>query len=232
MKYARIVLNLLIISFLMALSNSGNATGMNKPDFTQSFDSEKEARVNAVMNLTTKEAFERLKGADFFVNKDLLHKAIFKTYDHRKAEVIDHALRYLTLPQRELINGKFVSRADDFYIAKNIFEVFPDESSGRLSELYARGNAVVKGNVIRSSGRIDVDAISKLLIKALNNKDFCEEETPEMEGIPLRVCDEAYNQLVLRYNIRDVLRTIGNVYTLEVRDYHINILKERLKNLD
>lgn len=232
MKYARVFLNFLVIYFLMGLSSSGNTAELTKPDVTQSFDSEKEAKISAVMNLTTKEAFERLKGVDFVVNKDLLHKAIFKTYEYRKKEGIDHALRHIKSPPKEMVEGIFVNRADDFYIAKNILEVFPNESAGRLSKLYARGNAVVKGNVIRASGKINGEAITKLLIKALDNKHFCEEETPDMEGIPLRICDEAYNQLVLRYKIGNVLRTIGNVYTLEDRDYHIGVLKEKLASLN
>jgi len=232
MKYSKVVIILQILSFLMLLSSSGNAAELTKPDVTQSFDSEKEAKISAVMNLTTKEAFEQLKGVDFVVDKDLLHKAIFKTFEYRKKEGIDHALRLIKSPPKEMVEGIFVNRADDFYIAKNILEVFPNESAGRLSRLYARGNAVVKGNVIRASGKINGKAITELLVKALDNKHFCEEETPDMEGIPLRICDEAYNQLVLRYKVENVLRTIGNVYTIEVRDHHIDILKTKLKELN
>ena len=42
---------------------------------------------------------------------------------------------------------------------------------------------------------------------------------------PLRVCDVAYNLIVLHYGIQNVLRTIGTVHRIEVRDYHIDKLK-------
>ena len=44
----------------------------------------------------------------------------------------------------------------------------------------------------------------------------------------MRICDVAYNQLVLRYRIKNVLRTIGPIYRPENRDYHISVLKGRL----
>ena len=229
MKYIGVAIVVLIISFSMLLFNLVYAEEPQRPDVYKALSIEKEARITEVMHLTPREAFEQLKGVDFLVEEDLLHKAIFKTYEYRKKEGIDHALRCIKSPQKEMVEGIFVNRADDFYIAKNILEVFSNESAGRLSKLYARDNAVVKGNVIRASGKINGEAITKLLIKALDNKHFCEEEYSEMEGIPLRICDEAYNQLVLRYKVENVLRTIGNVYTIEVRDYHINILKTRLK---
>jgi hypothetical protein len=232
MKYIRVAIVVLTMSFVMLLCNSGNAEEPQRPDVYKALDSEKEARINDVSGLTPEGAFERLRGIDFVTDQDLLHKAIFKTFEHRKAKGIALALNYLKLPVMETKNGKLVDRTADFYVAKKTLEVFPDESVNKLLKLYNRGDAIVRGNVIRASGKISGKAIKKLLVKALNDKTSCEDENPEMEGIPLRICDEAYNQLVLRYKVNDVLRTIGNGYTIEVRDYHIDILKEKLKNLN
>jgi len=224
---------ILVISFLALLITSVNAEEPQRPDVNKALDSEKEARVIEVISLTPGEAFEQLKSVDFIINQDLLHKAIFETFGHRKKEGINLALRYLTLPQREIINGKLVDRTDDHFVAKKILSVFPDESVNKLLKLYKKGDAMVKGNVIRASGKIACgERIKNLLIKALDDKTFCEEEYSEMEGVPLRICDEAYNQLVLRYKIWNVLRAIGNVYTLEDRDYHIGVLKEKLASLN
>lgn len=228
MKHARIATILLTISFLLLLMRPGRAEEPQRPDVYKLLDSEDEAKISEVVHLTPEEAFERLKGIDFLIKEDLLHKAIFETYKYRKAEGIKLAFRYLTLPQREIIDGKVVDRTEYFYVAKKFLEVFPDESVSKLLGLYRRGNGMVQGNVIRASGKISGEAIKQLLVMALDNKIYSEEETPEMEGIPLRVCDEAYNQLVLRYVVKDVLRTIGNGFTLEVRDYHIEVLKEKL----
>jgi hypothetical protein len=233
MKYIRVAVVVLTMSFVMLLCNSGNAEEPQRPDVYKALDSEKEARINDVSGLTPEGAFERLRGIDFVTDQDLLQKAIFKTFEHRKAKGIALALNSLKLPVMEIKNGKLVDRTADFYVAKKTLEVFPDESVNKLLELYKRGDAIMKGNIIRASGKIEGGKrIKNLLIRELDDKTVCEKEYPEMEGIPLRICDEAYNQLVLRYKIRDVLRTIGNAYTIEDRDYHIGVLKEKLASLN
>jgi hypothetical protein len=225
MKIAAVVLGVILV---MLLFNSGNAAEPERPDVNHVFDFEKEAKINDVVNLPTQEAFEKLKGLEFLINDNLLHKAVFKTFKNRKKEGINLALNYLKLPEREIINGKSIDRTNDFYVVKKIFEVFPEESVNKILKLYKNGDAVTRGNIIRASGNVSGNAVRKLLIKALNDKAVCEEEYPEMAGEPLRICDVAYNQLVLRYNIKNVLRTIGNVYRIEVRDYNIDILKSKL----
>ncbi len=72
------------------------------------------------------------------------------------------------------------------------------------------------------------DVIRLLLIEALDDDTSCEDRLPETVGEPLRICDVAYNQLVLRYNIKGVLRTIGTVHNLEAREYHIQKLMDLL----
>ncbi len=228
MKYS--VITILTISFLAVLLTSVNATEPQRPDVNRAFNSEKEAKINEVSAFSPQEAFDRLKGIDFVTDEDLLDKAIFKTFEHRKAKGIDLALKYLKLPVMEIKNGKLIAnRTADFYVAKKILEVFPDKSVGKLLKLYKKGDAVVKGNVIRASGKIaGGKRIRNLLIKALDDKTFCEEENPEIQGERLRICDIAYNQLVLRYKIENVRRSIGNIDTIEGRDYHIGILKSKL----
>lgn len=113
--------------------------------------------------------------------------------------------------------------------AKSILEAFPDESVPALRALYRRGDALTRGNIVRSSGGIPGgDAVRDLLVGALEDKSFCEETSPESVGEPLRVCDVAYNQLVLRYRVKGMLRTIGPAHRVEIRDYHIGILKTKL----
>jgi hypothetical protein len=64
-----------------------------------------------------------------------------------------------------------------------------------------------------------------VLMNALEDKSVCEENFSDSVGEPLRVCDVAYNLIVLHYQVKDVLRTIGTVHRIEVRDYHIDLLK-------
>lgn len=227
MKHKRIAISILTVSFLVFLNAVVGAEEPTRPAVDNTFDSKKEAKIQELTSLSIKEAFNRLKGIDFFVNKDLLHKAIFTAFKYRSKEARDFAINYLKLPVKEIIGGKLVSRGDDFYVAKKILHIFPDKDS--LFELYRNGDAVTKGNVIRVAGKMaGGQAIRSLLIEALEDKTFCEERCPEMLGKPLRICDVAYNQIVLRYMIKNVLRTIGTVHRIEIRDYHINILKSRL----
>ena len=68
-----------------------------------------------------------------------------------------------------------------------------------------------------------------LLIQALDDKSVYEEENPEVPSAYL--CASvmlAYNQLVLRYKIRNVLRTISPAHRIEDRDYHIGVMKGML----
>ncbi len=41
--------------------------------------------------------------------------------------------------------------------------------------------------------------VRSILTNALDDKQFCEEELPDSMGDPLRVCDVAYNQIVLHF---------------------------------
>lgn len=228
MKYS--VVAVLTISFLAVQLASVNATEPQRPDVLKVLDSEKEARITEVMSLPAKEAFKQLKSIDFIVEEDLLNKAIFKTFRHRKREGINLALKSLELPLLEMHEGKLIAdRTADFYVAKKILEVFPSESVSELLMLYKKGNPITKGNIIRASGQIaGGERIKNLLIKALYDRTFCEKENPEMDGPPMRICDVAYNQLILRYSIEDLQRAIGNIDTLENRDYYISLLKKRL----
>jgi len=98
-----------------------------------------------------------------------------------------------------------------------------------LVSLYERGDAVTKGNIIQAAGNMAGGGeIRKLMIRALDDTSAYEEENPDSPGEPLRICDVAYNQLVLRYTITNVLRTISPLHSIATRDYHIAILKGML----
>jgi hypothetical protein len=222
------VVTILLISFFLLPVGHGRAAEPQMPDVQGILGPDEELRISEVARLTPKEAFKKLKGVEFLVDEKLLHKAIYVTYKDRKAEGLDLALHHLLMPQREVINGKVVDRTAAFYVSKKFFEVFPEESVSELLKLYDKGDGMVQGNVVQASGKISGGEIRQLLVKALDNKKRSEEKNPEMLGFPLRVCDEAYNQLVLRYKVRGTLRTIGNGFNPEVRDYHIDILKKKI----
>jgi hypothetical protein len=205
------------------------ASEVKRPDVNKIFSREKETKIQTLKSLRIKEAFESLKEVEFLINRDFKYKAIYTAFNNRKSEAISLAESYLTLPLIEVVEGRRVNRVPNFNIARKIFEVFPDESTPVLTNLYKRSDAIKRGNIIRACGGVSGgQPIEDLLIKALDDKSFAEEETPEMMGEPLRVCDIAYNQLVLRYGVRNVLRTISSAHRIETRDYHIQMLKNQL----
>ena len=217
------------VFFSLMLAGSLKAMEPQKPEIGHNFGLQEEQKIKELTALPLDETFTQLKRLDFLLNEDLLYKAIFEAFGYRKKEAVDYALHFLQLPEWKIMNGKLLIGADDFYLAKKIFEVFPDESVNQLVSLYKKGDVVTKANVIRSLSKIaGGEPIKRLLITALNDKTPTRDDNPEMEGIPLRICDIAYNQLVLRYEIKNVLRTIGSVHKPEDRQYHIDILKNML----
>jgi hypothetical protein len=189
-----------------------------------------EALIRPLVEVSAVRALDTLKGDEFIHDAALSRQAVLRAFGHRKAEGIALALKQMILPVLERGEARARSRVDDFVAAKSILEAFPDESVPALRALYGRSGAPTRGNIVRGSGGIagDDDAVRDLLVAALEDKSFCDEASPESIGEPLRVCDVAYNQLVLRYRVKDVLRTIGPVHSVEMRDYHIGILKKKL----
>lgn len=230
MKYYRFLGIALVGAFVFIILGNqiAPAAEPRRPEVTKSFSPEKESKVQALASRSTKAAFDGLKAVEFLVNKDLTHKAVYAAFNHRKVEALNLARNYLKLPFPKFDETRRANRVRDFNIAKKIFEVFPDESTPLLTNLYRESDSFARGNIIRAAGGVaGGESIKKLLIEALGDKSFAEDETPDMVGEPLRVCDEAYNQLVLRYRVTNVLRTITQAHDIATRDHHIDILKQR-----
>ncbi len=194
-----------------------------------SLSSRQEEIMTELGNLTLTEAFEKLKEGEFMVNEDFLRYAISTTFGDIKTDAIEVALKSIKLPVAETINGKVVNRWGDLRVAKEIVQVFFDEAVDGLLELYSSGDAVAKKNIISVLGKMAPasNRVKDVLVEALSDKTVYEESNPEASGVPLRICDLAYNQLVLSFEIKDVLRTIGTAHKIEVRDDHIELLKSR-----
>ncbi len=178
---------------------------------------------------TAQQVFAKLEDEDMIGDEESSRDAVVAAFDRRRAEGVAAALERVVSPAVEATPARTRSRGRDLIVARRILAAFPDESVPRLLELYARGNAATKGDVVRAAGRVDRDSRALSLLRAaLDDKSVCEELSPEAMGEPLRVCDLAYNQLVLRCGVKGVLRTIGPGHSVAVREYHINVLKSRL----
>ncbi len=122
-KYIKPIIVILSLSFLAVLHNFCSAGEPQKPEVHRALDSEKEARIAEVMVLPAKEAFKQLKSTDFILDEDLLYRAIFKAFRHRKTDGVNLALHYLTLPQREMKDGKLIDRTEEHFVAKKILSI-------------------------------------------------------------------------------------------------------------
>lgn len=213
----------------MVLVMAATAAEPLRPSVDTPLDRAKEEIISTMIGLPADEVYDRLKGMDFFLSEEFSARAVYRVFVNRRAEILARALDSLKSPMLEILDGRLVSRSADIGVARKIFEVFPDESVPAILELYRNGDAITKGNILRVSGRIaGGDRIVALLRDALDDRTACEQDNPEIGGDPLRLCDMAYNQLVLRYQMTKVLRAIGPVYRTEVRDYHIAIMKDLL----
>ena len=201
-----------------------------KPNVNKIFGPDKEKRIDGIARLSLGKAFEEIKTDEFLSDPDLMYKAIYKAFSNRKPDILMFAANYLMSSLRNPSDGKTSNIIKDFDAARRIFETFPEDATPILLSFYDDGNAETKGNIARAAGRVAGGReIRSLLMGALDDKAYYEEEYPDSLGEPLRICDMAYNQLVLRYGIRNVLRTISPAQRLEVRDYHIVILKDLMK---
>ena len=218
----------LVVVLVGSLAAVAGAFEPSKPEVDRVFNEKKEALIIRTSALSPEEAFDRLKGVEFLGEDEFTAKAVYQSFRNRKNDGIDLSLRLLALPRVEIVNGQEVNRINDYYVAKKIFEVFPQESAPRLLKLYASGDATTRGNIIRASGNVAGPEIGALLVNALNDKTYAEAENSEVDGVPMRICDLAYNQLVPRHKVKNVLRAIGPNLRLENRDYHISMLKGRL----
>ena len=186
----------------------------------------KEAKIKALVSMDAQRAFEELQKPSFMSDRKGLKGAIRTGFKNREGLAVAIALKTVESIQSD--EGE-PGQGKRFYISKMVLATFPYKSIAALNRMYRISDSSTKGNVIKVLGSMPKEGqVEHLLVAALDNKAFCEEEDPEIVGYPLRVCDVAYNQLVLRHRIKGVLRTIGTSHRMEVRDYHINVLKKQL----
>jgi hypothetical protein len=228
--YKGIAMIILMISSMISSNALGAMREPARPHVDRIFDVQKEARINELAGLPAREAFERMKAVEYRSDKDLMYKAVNTAFHGRKSEAVMLARSYMGLPLTEVVGDRVIlSGGEDFLVAKRIFETFPEDAAPVLVSLYEQGDAVTRGNIVRAAGNVaGGQEIRNLLVQALNDTSVYEEERPDSSGKPMRICDLAYNQLVLRYQVRNVLRTISPALRTENRDYHIGILKGML----
>lgn len=224
-------LSLVMITLFPGPNDADEAfAGPSEPEMNAALGSESETKINEVLALLPFEAFQRLQGIDFIVDEKLLKRAIFERFGKDRKEAIDLVLNLLGYPVLWGANGEILDMSRSFYVARKIVQVFP-ESWPTLRDRFDSASPMVRGDIILLSGRVAAGPhVTNLLFDALDDKDFYGEKSEWMEGDPMRICDLAYNQLVLRFMIPSVLRSIGTVHAVADRDISIEKLKSLLKS--
>lgn len=212
-----------LVGFICLMVGMAHADEPGRPRIDQIFSPEKEARINQLAGYSLEDAWEGLKSDDFISEEDYLNKAVHVAFAAKSGDAVEMALRYV----RSGSVQKDAEGARNLYMARKICEVFPDEALEPLLDLYNNGGPKIRKNVIYVLGQLaGGEPVRALLVHALDDTAYCEDVSDESVGDPLRVCDVAYNQLIIRYNIQDVLRVIGTLHKLEVRDFHIQKLRD------
>lgn len=193
-----------------------------------SSDSLSQAALPELGTLPVATEIHSIEKLNVFYDQALLIQTLKLSLVNRQAEGITHALETLKLPGRDK-SGRLISgRAEAHFVARNILQAFPTAAGGRLVAAYASGDTMTRANLITVAGALPGKEITVLLSKALTDTTRYEDLDPERPGDPLRLCDLAYNQLVLRLKTPGVLRTIGPGLRYGTRDFHIAVLKGKL----
>ena len=221
---------LVLIAFAFSFAGVASAVEPAVPRLDGKLSPEKEQRIRELQGVDIQTAFVSLKSPEFFADEDYFNKAVYLAFRDRTGETVNSALQYVRSTQAQA-NPEGLR---NLYLARRVFQVFPNAALDILLDIYTSGGPKVRKNVIYVLGQMaGGDVIRLLLIEALDDDTFCEDRLSETVGVPLRICDVAYNQLVVRYNVKGALRTIGTVHSLEAREYHIEKLKDLLsRHLD
>lgn len=195
---------------------------LEQPDEDIILTGKQKADIAKIKTLSPVDAFNRLAENRYVLNPELSKKAIAEIFADAKEQAVDYALSIVQSHTQKKEKAKFIT-------AKKILSEFADKSIPKLLSLYPQTDNTINANVITAAGPLAFDSdIRNMLIDALDDKNEVLDDNPELVGMSLRICDIAYNQLVLNLDIKGVLRTIGTGMSDDVRDYHIEILKRKI----
>lgn len=214
-------IHVLVLAGLFFVTGFVYAAEPAAPDVSQVFSPEKENKIQQLSGFTVEAVFDSLRSEEFFSEENYMNKAVYVAFGERRSEAVQHALGYVRSAQIKTS----AEGPKNLYIAKKTCQIFPDEALETLLDLYFSGAPKIRRNILYVIGGMSGGEIKGVLIDALDDTASCGDVLPESVGTPLRVCDAAYNQIVIRYNVKDVIRTIGTIHKIEARDYNIEKLK-------
>ena len=217
-----------IFLLVMLFSGLTAAKEPTLPNVTKALTPEKELRISKLSTLSLTNCFQELKKNEVLSDKDFSNKTAYACFKARKSQAFGYILDRLNQPA-QLTDGETVIPNYDLYAAKAVSIVFASDAEELLVDTYRNADDLTKANILYVLGQMSGTQAKNLLIEALNDQSVYEETSEEFEGIPLRICDMAYNQLRLRYadELVDLPRTISKVTRIETRDDYIDEMISR-----
>ncbi len=199
--------------------------------YTESRRMERTALAGHLLSIPLDEPMRALADSAFTEDSRLLLSEIPPAFEGRLEEAFSLAVEKLRRPAWPAAEGDDGFDAGALLFARTLFEAFPAEAVDAVLRAFENGTGVLRGNLILAAGsliRFD-GRIETLFLAALGNEEpATDPEAGDLEVEPFRLCDLAYNELVLHLQVPGVLRTLGPVHSLKTRDHHIGILKEAL----
>ena len=189
----------------------------------KTLSNEEQSAIDEMKSMSLTDVFETLSTPEYTTNETLSSAAIEQAYSGSEEQAVEIAIARIKTPIED--NDDIL----EMKTAKSIIMQYPDIAIPRILAIYPQDDVEINANIITAAGVLAGNAeIKTMLTQALFDTDFTIDDNPELLGKPLRICDIAYNQLVLNLKIKDVLRTIGTGMAVETRDYHISVLKSKL----
>jgi len=211
----------------MQLQSTAMATASDEQMRTlEPIDADVALEISELNQMPVPQILDELENPDYIADDDLMIDTIAGSLADKENQAVDQSIERI----RTFRFRRTERKSQKFYASRKVLNFFADIAAEKLIALYNDKDPVIRANAVRAAGELsDIQPVKNMLIRALNDKAVYEEQTPETFGWPLRVCDMAYNQLVLNEGVENVLRTIGTGLAIEDRNYHINILKQKLQ---
>jgi len=131
----------------------------------------------------------------------------------------------LRRPMADVVAGRVVDRTREVFMARRILKAIGEPALQRLLQLSGTDDPFFKRNMLYALSDFDRREAIEILIAALDDRDQCKKVMPETFRRPLRVCDEAYNLLVLKLSPPDLRAPLGQAHTLNQRDERVAAFK-------
>ena len=106
-------------------------------------DPTKNAKIQRLSNLSTDDAFNKLKDADFFYDDEFIKKGIGRAFKNRKEKAVQFAIEHIKTGKKT----RDIEEAKNFHIAKIILLQKPQLKKGEILMIFVSFNFFIQSIV-------------------------------------------------------------------------------------